>query len=217
MTFAQLTDAVLRRLAETPSAPISFTRAEVQTALNDGLAELADASEWYETYRTIDLLDTRPYYDARDVLGDDVLTIGAAYNDQTSRWLIPSAIRELDGHDDQWESVVGEPERLIQRGLWWLGYWPRIGSDAGTVKQYFTALPANLDEDLDEPGFPDALHEGAIEFALADLWAQSGEATNAVNAWTRYEAYEAALTAWVQHRAAVPMVKGHAQSGDLAH
>jgi hypothetical protein len=206
-----------RRLRTASSAPVFWSEADVEEALNAGYMELSDSTEWFEQYFEIDLLNDRPYYDLRDVLGASFLAIKPAFDEQTNRWLLPTAIRQFDAHDRRWERVVGEPQRIVMRGLWWLGYWPRIHTEAGLVKQYYTALPPPLVEDEDEPGFPETFHDGCIEFALTDLWAQDSEAVRALKAWADYLVTEAALTAWVDDRASAPMQHGFgSRSGSVA-
>lgn len=208
MTFGELTSEVFRRLEESEASPAYWSRADVQAALNEGYAEISDAAEWHETRLTLDLLKDRPYYDLRTCTGDTVLSVRSAYNAQTHRWLIPSRVTDLDRTDLRWEGRAGEPERVIQRGLWWVGLWPRTASESGTVDLRITTLPVPLSEDVDEPGFPATLHQGLVEYALADLWAQDGETTKALQAWQQYLAYERALTGWLDGRVGVPLVQG---------
>jgi hypothetical protein len=119
-------------------------------------------------------------------------------------------VGDLDGQDRRWERVVStsaSPDAVFTRGLWWIGYYPRVSSDTGGVKQYFTALPDALDDDA-EPGFASDFHDGLVEFAVYDLWAQAGEATLALRAWGRYAAIEAELVQHQQGRGTTARVSG---------
>ena len=208
MTFAQLQAETVRRLEETTTG-VFWTAEDVVDALNDGYAEITDATEWNEIWQTIDLLGDRPWYDGRFVLGEDLLTLGPAYDETSSRWLIPTRIADLDANDRRWERAVGSPQRILTRGLWWLGFWPRIGSATGTVKQYYTALAAVLSDDTDEPGFPETFHYGLVEYAVYDLTAQAGETQQALEGWARYLGYEAELADFMLGRLRDPRVQGH--------
>lgn len=207
MTFAEIKAEIVRRLAE-GTERVFWTDDDIATAANLGYAEISDATEWNEQWVDLDLMADRPYYDLRRLIGDDFLAIRPAFDRQTNRWLIPTAVSQLDASDRRWERVTGEPQRIFTRGLWWLGFYPRIQSEIGQIKQYFTALPDPLDDDDDEPGFPDTFHRGIVEFALTDLWAQDGETALALTNWTAYLAIEAALTAWMEGRAAGPLHRG---------
>ena len=212
MTFGELKTETFRRLEASSSSPVFFTETDIEDALNEGYAEFADAAEWYEVWRTIDLAMDRPYYDIRTVFDDaTVLTPGAAFHEDTNRWLIPSSPADLDRAYVRWEQVSGQPERVITRGLWWIGYWPITGSESGTVKQYATALPDALEDD-DEPGFAEVYHDGIVSYALSILWPQMGEVSKALEAWQAYVASEAALRAEVQGRGSVPHVSGYGAS-----
>lgn len=207
MTKAELMAETIRRLEETTPS-VFHTDDEIDVALNVAYAELSDQTEWNEQSITVDRLAGRPWYDGRTVIGDQLLTIGRAFNPQTNRWLTPTPITDLDAGDRRWERVTTESQRLLVRGLWWFAYWPYSVEDTGTITQYYTALPDDLDADTDEPGFPEQFHLGIVEGALAELWADDAETTAAMTAWQAYLQYETNLGQWVQQRAAVPYVRG---------
>src|ERR1043165_2545761 len=94
MTFGEMKALVSRRLAEVNGRTF-WTDADIAEALNAGYLELSDACEWNEQRVTIDLLNDRPYYDLRTIIGDRFLAVRPAYNLQTSRWLIPPVARRL--------------------------------------------------------------------------------------------------------------------------
>jgi len=211
MDFDALKEETFRRLEESSSAPTFVSEADVEDALNDGLMEITDETEWNETWRTVDLLMDRPYYDIRTVFADvEVLTPGRAFNETTNRWLQPCIATELDVTYRRWERVDGQPQFIQMRGLWWLGYWPITASESGTVKQYATVLPAAMEDDTDEPGFEEVFHLALVEYALSVLWPQMGEVTRAMEAWQRYLGYEAALAASVGSRGSVPGLNAYA-------
>jgi hypothetical protein len=206
-----------RRLNEIATSPVFWTSADVDTAINEGYAELSDASEWYERHLDIALFSNQPYYDARTVIGSEFLAPSGAFDYQTNRWLIPTTVRMFDAHDRRWERVDGEPQRVLTRGLWWLGYWPRVQSvTGGSIKQYYVALPPPLVNDTDEPGFPDTFHDGCIAFAVADLLAQDAEGDLAMLAWKTYLEIERELTDWVAGRASAAALHGWGAIGSVA-
>lgn len=200
MNFAAIRREVVRRLAENGTR-VFFSSDDVDDAIQAGYMELSDATEWHEGHVDVDLLTDRPYYDCRSVVGAGFLAIRQAFDYQTNRWLLPTSVRQFDAHDRRWERVTGEPQRMLFRGLWWVGYWPRIQSQTGRIKQYYVDLPAPLEHDEDVPGFPDTFHYGLVDYALTELWASDGETAFALAAWQGYLETEAKLAAWVQRRA----------------
>lgn len=207
MTLSELRAETRRRLEA--SGTVFVTNADIDAALNDGAAELADATEWLEIWRTVDLRASRPYYDLRTIFaGQSILTPGRAFHEDTNRWLRPVSPADLDGHYARWEQVTGQPDSQLTRGLFWVGYWPITASESGTVKQYATALPPAMDEDSDEPGIDPIYHDALVEYALAELWPQMGEVSKALEAWDTYVGIETALQAGVQGRGSVPQVRG---------
>lgn len=210
MTKREIREEVVRRLRES-AAPTFWSEADVNASIDDGYEEISDASEWYERRQTIALLPRRPYYDMRRVATSEFLVAGPAYNNTTSRWLIPATVGALDQSDNRWEARISEPDRIVVRGVWFVMYWPFKGVAAGSVKQYYAAIPPQLEDD-EEPGFHDACHYGLVEYALFDLFAQDAEADLAYSAWKEYTTYEAALIAHTTGRASVPKVHAHRSS-----
>lgn len=209
MTFLEMQDEVFLRLAENSSSPTFWSRDEVKAALNDGYEEISDATEWYERNQVINLLSNRTYYDLRSVLSADTfLTPKRCLNSQTDRWLTPTSIRDMDTQlYRRWEVItVTEPERMFQRGLWWLGVFPQKGADSGTLRFYFTAIPPPLSADGDEPGFPEEFHYGLIEYAIGDLLGQEAESGKAIGKWGEYLGFEAGLGSYVDGRISLDRV-----------
>lgn len=205
MTLNDIRADVFRRLRELSDAPVYWSADDVDAAINETNDELADETEWNEQWITIDLLTDRPYYDLRTVVGASLLSIGPAYHEDTNRWFIPSTAEELDSRDRRWETATGTPQRVLTKGLWWVGLWPRIQSEGGTWRQYYANLPDPLADDADVPGFPAQYHDALTEGATSILLAEDGQTTNALLAWQMYLEFEAKLTDWKASRVRVPM------------
>ena len=202
MNFSQLQSEVRRRLNE-PSA-VFWTDADIQNALNEGLAELADRTEYYERWANILMQTDRSYYDLRSLLPYEVLTPTRIYNAVTSAWLRAADTRNLDGRYATWETVGGEPGEFFIRGAWWLGVFPRPSVDGTALRLYYTAQPPALvvDEDLPED-LPVEFHAALVDYALADCYAQERE-TKKAEAWMKsFEGYAARLRMVVESRSSV--------------
>ena len=205
MTLAEMRTEVFRRLNESSVSPDFWSEADVDEALNDGLAEISDASEWFERHASIPALHQRPYYDLRTVLQDDtILAPGRCLNVQTNRWIEPTYVRDLDYHTyRRWESIAtGQMERMFLRGLWFLGFFPQASADSGYVRLWYKAIPPPLVNATDEPGFPREFHYGLVEYAVGDLLGQEGETKKALTKWAAYQQKEDGLTAYTDKRQA---------------
>lgn len=210
MTFAEIREEVRHRLQELTGTEVFWTDEEIDAAIHEGEDEFADAAEWYERYQSVDILEDRPYYDARTTIRRDFLVAGPAFNETTNRWLIPIRPLDLSNGDRRWEERVAEPEYIMIRGLWWISYWPWKGIEIGTIKQYYRGLSPHMAEDNDEPGFHRAFHYGLVEYAVSDLLSQDSETDLAIATWKLYKNYEEGLIAYVNGRNAIPQVHGYA-------
>jgi hypothetical protein len=175
---------------------------DVDNSIDEGYAEISDATEWFETYDTITKPEGIFVFDIRQCTTYEFLAPGPAFNPTTNRWLTYEVPRTFDISDRLWEKRLAEPEYIMVRGIWWIIYWPL---NARPIKQYYTAIPGVISA-LAEPGFPEQFHQGLVEYALFDLWAQDAETDLAWASWKEYLKYEEGLGEFVGNRAGVPRV-----------
>lgn len=209
MTFTQIQTEIRTRLDE--ASVIFWADADIREAINDGYQEMSDASEWYERNANINLTINTVYYDltSSSILTDEFLAMKQAFNNQENWWLDPRTVWDLDASYRGWESVTGPPKRFFMRGLWFLGLDPKPPATSGTVRLYYSAMPAALSAGGDVPGFPQEFHFGLVEYALYDLLGQEAETQKALQHWKQYKGYEAALVDFVNHRISTPRLSGY--------
>ena len=200
MTLAELRAEVWEHLSTTAGAQTFWTDADIDQAINEGYAEMSDASEWNELVITLPLLAGRPYYDLRTICDRPVLSVKAIWNPGTHRWLLPAKADDLDRINLRWEIVNGQPLTYFLRGLFWLGLYPKIASEVGSVQAKISVQPDPLVEDGDSPGFPEPFHHGLVDYAVSDLWMQDAEATKGLTHWKDYVEREQALVNSVADR-----------------
>jgi len=201
MNFSDMQTEVFARLEESSSSPRFFSLAQVKEALNDGLEEISDATEWFERNRAVPHVADQLYYDLTTSLGSDqILTPKHAFNNQTNRWLEFKSARDLDNERLEWETVTGEEEKCLLRGLWWFGIFPHSSTATGSFTLYYTAIPPSMVEDADSPNFPEEYQYGLIEYAIGDLRAQERNYDDALRHFNEYLRYEQGLAHYVQGR-----------------
>ena len=201
MTFAEMQTEVFARLEENSTTPAFWALADVKNALNEGLEEISDASEWLEKNYAVPHVANQLYYNLSTALGSDtILTPKHALNNQTNRWIEFREVRDLDRQLLEWETVTGEEEQCVLRGLWWFGIFPHSSDAAGSFTVYYSALPPARVNDADSPNFPEEYHYGLVEYALGDLLSQERDYRKALAHFTEYSQYERGLTEYVQGR-----------------
>ena len=199
MTFGDLQTRVRRKLNETST--VFWTDQDVKDAINEGYAEMADGTEFYERQAQVPMIEGHMYYDLSLGLPDTFLSPRRAQNVTTSQWLEPTDPLEMDYHTfPQWELTAGQPEKHFLRGNWWLGVWPKPSGDQIGQRFYYTSIPAPMEDDDDVPAFPVEFHDALIEYAMYDLLAQKREAKKALLHWDAYLAYEMGLRSFVNDR-----------------
>jgi hypothetical protein len=210
VNFGEMKSEVYRRLNESSSSPIFWADSDIEQALNEGYEEMADATEWYERFATLDLLSGKTYFDLRSVLSDTILAPKRIRNNQTEKWLTPTDPRELDYHTFvQWEKNTGEPQMFFTRGLWWLGFYPKQNADSGSVRLYYSSIPPAMSADEDEPAFPEEFHYGPVAYAVYDLLCQDRETQKGLIWWKEYVLTEEAFRRYVIGRISLDRVEGH--------
>jgi hypothetical protein len=207
VNFADLKTEVFRRLNESATSPVFWEEGDVGDALNEGMEELADATEFYEGTFPISLVMNCTYYNLLLLFAphapdfeNEPLRVTAVFNSQTNTWLTPASVRDLEADSLRWEVVTGPPEKFFMRGLWLLGLFPKPPANIGTVVAHGVAVPPNMTLATDIPPFPIDFHPALIEYALFDLLSQDGETKEALEHWDAYVVYEAWLADHVKNR-----------------
>ena len=198
MNFSQMQSQTRRSLNNTTTE--FYSDQDIKDALNEGLAELADATEYYELQATVYLLAGRTYYDLTTVVPDTFLSPRRCFDITNQKWLTPTDPFELDQQYRQWELVYGEPEKYFFRGNWWMGVWPRRATDGNGIRLYYTGIPPVMSLDTDTPDFPQEFHRGLIDYALSDLLSQQRETAKAVKFWQSYVVAQSGLKTYVEGR-----------------
>lgn len=162
---------------------------DVDEAVNDGLVELADLSEFYEVVFSVPLLGDRIYYDLRAHLpsGEQFLSPRRIHNLTTNEWLEWRNTRWLDMRFyRRWQQVRSAPNYAFMHGLHWLGVHGSASGDTGKLRSSAIAIPAPLVYDSDTPRFPAQFHLAAVEYAVHDLYIQDNEIDLALQHWKEF-------------------------------
>ena len=207
MTFAELQSAVRTEMHE--SGTEFYSDQDIKDAINDGYAEMADATEFYERQWNVLMLKWRTYYDLSTILPDTFLSPRRCWSNQAQWWLQPSNPLEMDRHTfAQWELTKGAPDRYWMRGNWWLGVFPKTSTEGGTIIRFVgTAIPTAMSDSTDVPAFPREFHRGLVEYAKYDLYAQQRETKKSLAEWKIYSQYQAALAGFVEGRTSLAEVR----------
>lgn len=206
-----MVDRVLETLDEELDDPIYWSRSDVETAINEGMVTLADYTEYHEVALTIPQLAFRQYYDLRAHVqrGEQFLAPRRVHNLANNRWLPWSDTRVLD-HTlyNQWEGTPSACEKVVTRGLFWLGVYGTASGDSGTLRASAVTIPNLLIDDSDEPQFPRQFHLGPVEYALYDLEVQDGELDLALEHYEAFTTIAFDFQAHVERRQSIDKVFG---------
>lgn len=198
LTLGDIRSRVRTRFEQ--SATTRWSDADINAAINDGLAELSEATRYYERWVSVPLKEDRTYYDLRGLTPEIVLSVTAVWHDEGVRWLTP--INTSDIGYDEWEETTGNPTGWFARGAWWLGIWPRPSSDVVEfLRVYYSAVAPSMDEDGEEPKqLPDEFVPALEEYACYELQQREGETEKALHWWARYKERERLLEQHMAHR-----------------
>jgi hypothetical protein len=186
---------VFRRLEELQISPTRWSTEDVDRAINEGLEELSDISEFYERYATIKLRQYAVYYDLRAVVPDTILRVTSIYNPTNNLWLRPTDVWELDYKTArQWEIVYGEPQKWQLRGLWWMGLYPATSTTNSILRVYYRSLHPTLTDVTQSPQqLPEDYHTNLVDYAMYTLLADDMEESSSLRYWQRFNAAAQAL------------------------
>jgi hypothetical protein len=202
MNLGELTDRVLRRLAENTDAPAAVTAAEVAASLNRAQRLFALLTLSIERTAPFSLSVDTVWYRAEDQLGDFLLPLRCAQraaSAATSLWGVPegdttlfdeaaadrgpaarvrpATLYEMDALDVQWQTRRGDTMRRY--GV--LGYdlmfcYPAPQTEGLDCDLTYAAMPRPMASDSDEPDIPREWQQFLSSFAIPDLRLKDGGA-----------------------------------------
>jgi hypothetical protein len=195
MNLGDMVQVVEERLEEELGSPVRYLESEILDAINDGIEELSDSTEFYERSTVIHLRPLATYYDLRSAASTQILRITSIWSDTRNTWLIPSDVRQLDQESTrQWERATGDSQRWFVRGGWWLGLFPKTNSLDRIIRINAKCLHPRMALRTERPQqLPEEYHPALISYALGDLLSKDGETTKAIQHWTEYGEHEKAL------------------------
>lgn len=198
LTLSDIRSRVRTRLEH--SATTRWSDADVNASINEGLADLSEATRYYERWVSVPLKEKRTYFDLRALTPEIPLSVTGVWHDSGTRWLTPINLSDI-GYEE-WEETPGNPISWFMRGQWWLGIWPRPSSDVDEwLRVYYTGVAPSMDDDEEYPAqLPDEFVAGLEEYALYELQQRDGETDKALFWWGKYKERENALEQYVAHR-----------------
>jgi hypothetical protein len=197
ISFGQL-ESRIRTLYEAESH-VRISTEDILVAANEGLDELSEATKFYERFAPVPLKGGQTYYDMRGFLPNSVIGVNSVYNLTQQMWLKPRKFRDFGGH--RWHTVIGDPQKYLIRGLFWLGVYPRPGSDTGNLRVYYSSLAPHFKDSASVlSDLPDDFVAALEDYALYCLSADDAETDKALIHWDSYLTREAALKKFVKER-----------------
>jgi hypothetical protein len=172
MTRSELTERILRALADSPTDPIFWSFEEIHDVLQDGQEMLAE--EVQALRRTV-FVPWRPgaLLYSLGSLADECMAIARVWRSDTHERLDATTLTAL-GYTP-WMSQPG-PEARVWFPMSWhaFGVYPHAGQGVGSFEVDYLAWPGRLVDDGDEPECPepdqDALVSYGVYYGLLKQW-----------------------------------------------
>lgn len=197
VNFGDIEDRV--RTQYEAASTVRWDSATILNGVNEGLDELSEATLFHERNATILLKGGHTYYDLRGFWPEGAFSINSIFNNTQQSWLRPVGIRDLKVQ--KWETVPGDPQRYMIRGLFWLGVYPRPSSDVGSLRVYFASMAPHFRDSYSVlSDLPDDFVPALEDYALYDLCCRDGETEKAMSYWDSYQAREHELEKFVKDR-----------------
>lgn len=188
------------RIRYEASSATRWSNVDVNDAINQGLEELSEATRYYEQWVSIPLREKRTYYDLRGWAKGSILSVTSLWHENGNRWVSPASHTDID--IAQWEKTAGAPYLWFTRGLYWLGVFPRLTTDADQwVRAYYATVAPKMTDDGHEPKqLPDEFVPALEEYAMYELTQRDGDTEKALFWWAKYKDREVALEQHMAHR-----------------
>ena len=168
MTLAEIRTKARGLVDDDPDTPVSYTDADLDAAINEGLALFAIFTLCLESRFTLNLTTARSYR-ASDTRGDYLAPLRVLSNGSKVR---PCRLQDLDALDQNWRSTTGPaPSRYAALGWDLLLPYP---ASTGAVDVLCAIAAPKLVADGDVPAIPALYHPVLADYGVYRVLAPQG-------------------------------------------
>ncbi len=167
---------------------IHFTNEDLWDSCQDGYDLIALQTQCIELSGAVDIVAGQTYYNLSTLLSG-YYRVYAIYNQNTKKWLVPHAYRELVGHGLNWEFQHGATFEWSPCG------WDQIAvyrkSEVAITAGFLVFYKAQADvlTGSSVPNFPPELHIGLVEYIVGDLLDQDLEFQKSMLHYEKFTEY----------------------------
>jgi len=183
----------------------------LDAAINDGVEELSERTEAFESYVVVPVKSGRTYYDIRNFLPDEAIKVTSVWLPSENWWLEYMPPRKFTWRE--WERTNGASRNWFMRGLFHLGVFPHLAANTGVMHVYFKHIHPPLSNTWSEIYVPEDFVEAVEEYALYDLYAQDRETGKALLHWAGFVERAKPLRDLVERRGKRPRAGRMANRG----
>ena len=173
MQFVELQTRTAEYLEDTANAQWSL--ALVKQYLNDGARDFARRTKAYRRLSAVLSASATTPANAFYTLPTDLLELEAVHDTVNDEWL---GARSTDTLTESWDTETGNPSWYLYGEFGWteLRVYPYPASALTGLKVYYTALPAAMSANSDEPtGIPPVYHSALVYYAVAACYRRNFE------------------------------------------
>lgn len=167
MTRAQIRDRILIALNESTSSPVFWSTAQLDAVIAEASEVLAEEAKAIKRTAFVGRQAGASYYFTRGV-APDLMAIYRVWLPDLNRRLIAVGISELDGQNETWPTVHGDPEYWFPVSWDCFGIYPKPAASGGTMRLDYFAWPRTLLDDSDEPEFRESDHDALVLYGIYD-------------------------------------------------
>lgn len=184
------------------SGTVRLDNTRLDNAINDGIEELSERTEAFESFAVVPIKSGRTYYDIRNLLPDTAIKVTSVWLPDENWWLTYMPPRKFTWRE--WERTNGSSRNWFMRGLYFLGVFPHLNANTGVMHVYFKHTHPILSNTFDIIMVPEDFVEAVEEYALYDLYCQDRETGKALMHWAGFQERAKDLRDLVERRGKRP-------------
>jgi hypothetical protein len=159
MTAGDISDRIIARIDDSPSAPASCTAPEVMAAINEGQQLAGLLTLFLEKTTTFQIPGASPWFQIRSVLADYLVPLRLVVGGARIR---PSTLAGLDARSSAWQATAGTPAYYAAVGCDLVAITPQPAGQTASSLTY-AASPAAVTS-VDTPQLPEAYHQSLVSY-----------------------------------------------------
>lgn len=185
MRREEIRSRILEALNESAEDPTFWSTDEINRIIGEGMEVLAEEANSIKRTAYIPFREGHTYYYTQSI-AKDMMVPYRVWHASLDRRLRPVTTQDLDRFTETWTTVTGDSWCWFIVAWNLFGVFPRAANAGGVMRVDYLAWPREIQDDDEEPEFPEADHEEILLYGIYDGLLKQWDLARAITVFGKF-------------------------------